>query len=120
MKSPIKLLVVDDDENFRNSLSIALRKQNFIVSESPGVGDALSKLRGDYFDWVITDYKMSEEGGLDLIRCIKKDFPKTKIILVTAYASEELEKKCSELKIDGYFAKPFSMSLLIETLNKSL
>ena len=94
MKSNYKILIVDDDKNFRNSLAIGLQKENFVVS------------------------KMPEQNGIDLIKAIKKEFPEVKLVLVTAYASEQLEKKCNELQIDGYFTKPFRISLLIEKLNE--
>lgn len=105
----IKILVVDDEENICEFLSILLKREGYTVETDQDAKLALKKLEVFYPDIVITDIKMPEMDGLTLLSKIKGIKSDTLVILITAYAS--LESAIEAVKRDAfdYLTKPFKI-----------
>ncbi len=82
-----KLLVVDDEEIIRESLSFILRKEGYQVEEAENGKVAYQKLLDDKYDIVITDLEMPQMKGIELLEEIKKLDVHTSIIVITAFGS---------------------------------
>ena len=82
------ILIVDDIESIRFALSDFLGREHQVFSAANGIA-ALELLRQNQIDLVITDIRMPEMSGLELISIIKRDFPKTKYALMTAYNTND-------------------------------
>jgi len=74
--------------------------------------DALAQIALRRVPLVITDYNMPGMNGLQLAAAIKETSPDTCVVMITAYATPELEKRAREQRIDYYLAKPFPLDRL--------
>lgn len=117
-----RLLIVDDEETLTFSLY-----QTFInapvdcevVTASSGEA-ALARFEEAPFDVVITDIAMPGLSGLDLVAAIKTRKPDTRVIVITAYGSDEREEQAYQLGVDCYLEKPFDLHELKKLVLKIL
>ncbi len=117
MAKPI--LIVDDNPNMSSLLSDMLEVFDF-ASERAGDGqEALNKLEGQTFSMVITDMRMPNMTGLELIEKIKTKYPKIPVVLISGYSISEFDGETGP-KPDGFLAKPFMMSDVEKLLNSLL
>jgi two-component system, NtrC family, response regulator PilR len=84
-----KLLIVDDERSLRDVLQMALRKEGYEVAAAGGYRDGIQQLKSGVFDLVITDIKMNDGSGIDLLRDTRNLSPETPVILITAFATTE-------------------------------
>ncbi len=82
--------------------------------------EAIGKMGKDGFDLVITDLKMPDMDGLELLRWIRNSKPETGVIVITGYPSQESIKEALSLRILDYLPKPFSPALLVEVTQKAM
>jgi DNA-binding NtrC family response regulator len=99
------LLVVDDERSARSTLALLLRKRGHRVAEADGVMTASKALSEDVFDLVVTDLRMPDGDGLDVLRAAKAHAPATEVILLTAYAEWKSAKEAIRLGALDYFEK---------------
>lgn len=115
-----RILVVDDDPQLRALLVDTLQSLGY---EAKGVADgveALSSLRTQPADIVISDISMPRMDGIELATRLRRDFPGTGILLITGVATDETERHAhSQNLCDGYLAKPFRIDR-IEAMIESL
>ena len=83
-----KILVVDDEQSMCQFLAIMLRRENYLVTAVTQGSEALEKMREEEFDVVITDIKMPEMDGLEVLSAVKKIDPNIPVIIMTAFASQ--------------------------------
>jgi len=115
------ILVVDDEPLVRRSLSEFLTLEGYTVSIASNGREALDLLRSYTADIVITDLKMPELNGLQLLKHIKKTYPETCVILVTGYGSIENAVEAIREGAYDYVTKPIvdnEIKLVIERLFK--
>ena len=82
-----RILVVDDEEIIRESLSYVLKKEGYVVDEAENGKVAYEKILAESYDLVITDLEMPQMKGTQLIEEIKKLNIQTSIIVITAFGS---------------------------------
>ena len=99
------LLVVDDEPAARSTLTLLLRKRGHRVVEADGVTTATKRLAEEVFDLVVTDLRMPDGDGLDVLRAAKAHAPATEVILLTAYAEWKSAKEAIRLGALDYFEK---------------
>ncbi|MBI5835648.1 MAG: sigma-54-dependent Fis family transcriptional regulator [Candidatus Eisenbacteria bacterium] len=83
-----KILVVDDEQSMCQFLSLMLRREGYLVTAVNRGQEALEKLKEEEFDVVITDIKMPEMDGLEVLTSVKKHDPGIPVIILTAFASQ--------------------------------
>ena len=113
MPNRFHILVVDDEPVQREMVSGFLKKQAFNVTSAESGGKALELFRQESFDLVLTDQKMPNMSGLDLLQAVHAINPETAVILMTAYGS--IEAAVSSIKggaID-YLTKPLNLDELL-------
>lgn len=113
-----RILLVDDDPIFRESLMTILRKRGFLCDQACDGKEALSKMGNRMPDVVISDIDMPRMGGLDLMKEVRHKAPEVFFIIVTAYASMETAIEALRLGAFDYIIKPFKFDSLILKLNK--
>ena len=114
----LNILLVDDDQNLVTTLSYGLRKamgEVISVAVCFSGSEALSMLATQAFDVVVSDFNMPGMSGLELLKQIRQDHRETILVLITAYATDELEKEANRLAI-GYITKPFELPLLMKLI----
>jgi DNA-binding NtrC family response regulator len=100
-----RLLVVDDEPSARGTLALLLRKRGHHVLEADSVTAAAKRLSEEVFDLVVTDLRMPDGDGLDVLRAAKAHAPATAVILLTAYAEWKSAKEAIRLGALDYFEK---------------
>ena len=97
----VRVLLVDDDENFRAWLTKLMRRLGFAVETASDGEHALTLLRGSLFDLLISDYQMPRVDGFDLIRAVRADPALSEQYAVMLTSSDDVESKVTALTI-GY------------------
>lgn len=107
-----KILIVDDEEDITWTLTKRLSKDNdkFEVLCANSGREALGILNRVSVDMVITDVRMPEVSGLELLLKIKDRFPSTKVIIMTAYGSSDIQKEANTRGCFQYIEKPFEIA----------
>ena len=113
-----KVLIVDDEEDFAEILSVRLEAGSFIVSVAHDGEEALDKVREDKPDIIILDIMIPKINGFDVCRRLKldpnyKDIP---ILMLTAKFQENDIKFGSAMGADAYMTKPFEPGVLLEKM----
>lgn len=113
-----RILVVDDEENARTTLSRILTREGFEVACAGNGLEALDFLRKNKVDIIITDINMPEMGGLTFLKEVNKTYPGTNVIMVTAYGEVESYIEAMNLGAFEYINKPFRVEELKKTIYK--
>jgi two-component system, chemotaxis family, chemotaxis protein CheY len=116
-----KFLVVDDFSTMRRIVRNLLKELGFVnVQEAEDGVDALNKLRGEQFDFVVSDWNMPNMTGIDLLREIRADanLKHLPVLMVTAEAKKENIIMAAQAGASGYVVKPFTAATLDEKLKK--
>jgi DNA-binding NtrC family response regulator len=108
-----KILVVDDEEIIRESLSYILKKEGYIVQEAANGEEAYNKIKEGSFDLVISDLEMPVMKGTELLEEIKKLDIKTSVIIVTAFGSLDTAIKALRNGASDYILKPVEFDELL-------
>ena len=116
-----KLLVVDDDKNIRMTLSTFLESAGHSVQQAADAASALAALfREPDIALVLTDFRMAEMNGLELLERIKQQHPDTLVILMTAYATVESAVSILKAGAYDYLTKPFSLDRVRQAVERAL
>lgn len=116
-----KFLVVDDFSTMRRIVRNLLKELSFVnVEEAEDGVDALAKLRGSKFDFVVSDWNMPNMTGIELLREIRADanLKHLPVLMVTAEAKKENIIEAAKAGASGYVVKPFTAATLDEKLKK--
>lgn len=107
-----KVLIVDDEETLTWSMakSLAKDKDKYEVMIANNGSEALQLLKVNRVDLVISDIRMPDINGLDLLVMVKKEYPETKVIIMTAYGSSDVQKEANQRGSLFYIEKPFEIS----------
>jgi signal transduction histidine kinase/CheY-like chemotaxis protein len=105
----VKILVVDDEEIMLKLACDALRSQGHQVVGASGAFEALDRLKREKFDFILTDIKMPEMNGIELIEAAHKVNPSMGAIFMTGYASLDTAKKAIQEGAYDYILKPFDL-----------
>lgn len=111
-----RVLIVDDQESQRKTLSIALRLDGFDVACAACATDALQSLSERSCDVAIVDLMMPGINGLQLARQLRTLFPNIKVVLTSAYHLSERQLRQAECGVIGFVPKPFQIAELVEFL----
>ena len=116
----IRILVVDDDSSLRNMMSIVLKKEGFDVTCVENARVALTTLKDESFELIISDIKMPDISGIDLLRKVKSLNPEMPVVMITAYGSTHDAVEAMKLGAENYITKPFNLDELKIIIDKIL
>lgn len=114
------ILIVDDSIDTLEVLQRNLASQGYKVYTAPGVNEAIKILDDNAVDLVITDYKMPESSGLELIRYVKENFRQTQTMMITGYATVENAVAAVKTGAEEYLPKPFTDKELFDAVKRTL
>lgn len=115
-----QILVVDDELSIRQLLEIALKKVGYRITVAESGGAAIDLFDKHAYDLVISDIKMPDMSGVDVLRHVKRSGPDTPVIMITAYASTETAVEALRLGAYDYITKPFKVDELKVTIRNAL
>jgi DNA-binding NtrC family response regulator len=113
-----RILVVDDEENARVALSKILTHDGYMVSSAGNGLEALNFLRSNEVELIITDLNMPEMNGLMFLRELKRSYPSSKVIMITAYGEVESYLEAITLGAFEYINKPVKYDDLKKVIDK--
>jgi two-component system response regulator PilR (NtrC family) len=110
--APARLLVVDDERSMRELLSIVLRREGHEVTLAENGSTAIELLERGRFDLLISDIKMPDMSGVDVLRAAKRIDQDILGIMITAFASADTAIEAMRLGAHDYLSKPFDVDEL--------
>ena len=108
-----KILIVDDKQQTLDSLAKELIREEYVVTCAINGQEAITRLRNNHYDLVITNLMMPGVNGIGLLREIKKTAPETSVIIFTAYGDMNSVIDALRLGADDYLLKPCDIDELL-------
>ena len=103
------ILIVDDERSILELLSVILKKEGYAVLVNPGTPSIFEDIEQKEFDLVISDIKMPQVDGMEVLRRVKAEKPTVPVIMITAYASVKQAVEALRLGAMDYIMKPFDI-----------
>ncbi len=114
------LLIVDDDRNLCNALKLLLARHGHTVECAFTAATAQEWLEKKFFDLVITDLRLVDGLGIDVIRTAKRVMPETEVIMLTGFGSVDTAVEAMRSGAFDYMTKPFNEAEMLLTVEKAL
>jgi len=114
----LDILLIDDDEWIRDSLSIFFDSEECSLVTFETAEKALNALNRHKFDIIITDYKLPGMDGIALLEKIKTSHPKAVKILITAYATDAVVRQARQAGAQQLIPKPFTSDTIVACLDQ--
>jgi DNA-binding NtrC family response regulator len=115
-KENIKLLIVDDEVKFLDSIAKRLSMRGLDVTKVTNGADALEAAEHGRFDLALLDLKMPGMDGKQVLEVLKRDHRYIEVIILTGHGSVDSAVECTRLGAFSYLPKPYEMEKLIEVL----
>jgi len=116
----MKILLVDDEEDFTQALSERLELRDYAVTVAGSGEECLEALETEVPDIVILDLKMPGLGGIEVLKRIKSDHPDLPVLLLTGYGSTEEGIKGMQLGAADYLMKPLNIEALLGKIHQTM
>ena len=113
MHNTPNILIIDDEPLMRLSISDALKAEGYNIASVESGGEGLKAIKDNAYDIVITDLKLPEVDGLQILKGCRQYSPVTKILMITAHGSVETAVEAMKLGAYDYITKPFSMEEML-------
>ena len=126
MTEPARILVVDDDDSSRDFLAKFLAAEGHSVTALPDGADAIAAIRDEHArggegpDAIISDMRMREADGLEVLDEVRKILPETPVILVTAFGNVDNAVESIKRGAYDYISKPYTLDALQVVLDRAL
>ena len=114
------ILIIEDDAAFCQMLQKFLTKQGYSVQSSYNAPDAKTKYQSTHFDLVLTDLRLPDYDGIQLLVDIKKASPKTAVVMMTGYAEVGTAVAAMKKGAFDYISKPFTPDEMLLVISKAL
>jgi len=120
MRGSSRILIIDDDESVRRTLSSILEEKGYIVDTAKSAEEALKKSEAAYYNLALIDIRLPDIEGTDLLSKLQKTSPEMKKIILTGYPSLQNAVRAVNRGADGYLIKPADPDDIHETIEKHL
>src|SRR5580765_1167241 len=114
------ILVVDDEQSYRQLLCLVFEEQGNTVRTAMNGRQALELLAAESADVIISDVKMPDMDGIEMLQALRETHPDLGVILMTAFASVETAREAFKLGADDFIQKPFDVEELKLIVKKTL
>ena len=119
MENAIRVLIVDDEDDFRETIVKRLNARKLLAEGANSGIKALAVLKEKEFDVMVLDVKMPDMDGIETLRHVKKMTPDVEVIMLTGHASVEFGLKGMQLGAFDYIMKPAPINELMDTIGQA-
>jgi two-component system response regulator AtoC len=114
-----RVLVVDDEENIRHMLGAVLRQEGYEVTVAESAAQALAAMEQQPIDVLLSDIRMPKLSGLELLDRVQRTYPRTVVIMMSAYGNVDTAIEAIKRGAYDYIAKPFKPDEVVLLLRKA-
>jgi DNA-binding NtrC family response regulator len=115
-----KILIVDDDAEFRSHLTEVLKAEGYQTDSAASAREAIAKSEAQEFDVILLDFMMPKMNGTEVLQELHKKRPGTKMIMITAFATVENAVDAIKKGASDYLSKPFKIPELLTAVRRVL
>jgi len=115
-----KIMVIDDEKIVGDMAKLSLEQEGYTVETFLSAEPALARLKEEQVDVVVTDYKMKGIDGMEVLRTVKRLYPETKVIMITAFANLDAAIEALRGDVHDFFPKPVKIKELKESIRRAL
>jgi len=115
-----KILIVDDDAEFRANLTEALTVAGYQTCNAASAQEAAARSKTENFDIILIDFMIPKLNGIDALLPLRRVQPKAKIIMITAFSTIENAVEAMKKGASDYISKPFKIEALLTTIRRVL
>jgi DNA-binding NtrC family response regulator len=120
MDKTYSVMILDDEPIVCERLRSTLEKVNLDIETFTDPNEAVKRFGVKKFDVLITDLKMKELDGIEILKMVQKVSPETKVIIITGFATVEKAREALKIGAYDFIAKPFKLSQLRDLVIKAL
>ncbi|HSB32177.1 MAG TPA: response regulator [Candidatus Sulfobium mesophilum] len=115
-----KIMIIDDEKIVGDMAKLSLEQEGYVVETFLSAEPALERLKEEKFDVVVTDLKMKGIDGMEVLRTVKRLYPKTKVIMITAFANLDAAIEALRGDVHDFFPKPVRIKELKVSIQRAL
>jgi len=115
-----RIMVIDDEKIVGDMSRLSLEQEGYTVETFLSAEPALERLKEEEFDVVVTDLKMKGIDGMEVLRTVKRLYPKTKVIMITAFANLDAAIEALRGDVHDFFPKPVRIKELKASIQRAL
>lgn len=115
-----RILVVDDDETIRTTMKVILQDEGYIVDLAATGKEAIQKTQENSYNLALLDIRLPDIEGIELLKLLKDNVPRTRKIMVTGYPSMQNAITALNKNADAYLLKPVDVEKLLKTVKDQL
>jgi DNA-binding NtrC family response regulator len=120
MDKHTRILVVDDDETIRTTMKAILEDEGYLVDLAGTGKEAIQKTQDKNYNVALLDIRLPDMEGVELLKLMKDNVPKTRKIMVTGYPSVQNAIGALNKNADAYLLKPVDVEKLLNTVKEQL
>ena len=120
MDKNARILIVDDDESIRNTVKIILEDEGYMVDLASTGNEAIKMTEKTAYNLALLDIRLPDMEGVELLKLIKDNVPRTRKIMVTGYPSMQNAITALNKNADAYLVKPVDVEKLLNTVRDQL
>lgn len=115
-----RIMVIDDEKIVCDMAKMSLEQEGYEVETFLNADPALKRLAEQRFDIVVTDYKMKGIDGMEVLRTVRKLYPETRVIMITAFANLDAAIEALRSDVHDFFPKPVKIKELKASIQRAL
>jgi DNA-binding NtrC family response regulator len=120
LDSTARIIVIDDDESIRKTLSTILEDEGYSVDTAESGKEALLKTNADFYNLALIDVRLLDMEGTELLTRIKDTVPRMRKIIITGYPTVHNAIEAVNRNADAYLVKPFDVSKALFVIREQL
>jgi DNA-binding NtrC family response regulator len=120
MNESARILVIDDEECIRRTISLTLEHASYVVDTAENEKQAIEKAEANFYNLALIDIRLPDLEGTELLTTLKETTPKMVKIILTGYPTLENAIKATNNGVDAYLIKPVNADELLKLIKKHL
>ena len=120
MSESTRILVIDDEESIRRTISMTLQRAGYVVDTAENGKQAIEKAQANYYNLALIDVRLPDIEGTELLSALRETTPKMVKIILTGYPALENAVRAINKGVDAYLIKPVNTDELLRVIKEQL